>query len=146
MQHFNPKKRHKARCFAVQAIYQWQLTGNDIDEVVLYFVSDMNTKKNDVDYFRQLVHEVANHSNELDAEFSPYLDRPIDELGPIELAILRLSTYEMMYCLELPYKVAINEAVELGKTFAAKDAHKYINAVLDKVALKARALEVNAGA
>ena len=146
MQAISPRKRHKARCFALQALYQWQLTGNDIDEIVLRFVGEMNEKKTDVHYFRQLTHEIVQQIPSLDAEFSPYLDRSLEELGPIELAILRLSTYEMLHCPELPYKVVLNEAIELAKTFAAEDAHKYINAVLDKVAAKQRHLEVNAGA
>ncbi len=145
MQHINPRKRHKARCFALQALYQWQLTGNDIDEIVLRFISEMNQKKTDIHYFRQLVHEIVQQTPSLDTTFAAYLDRSLDALGPIELAILRLSTYEMIACPDLPYKVVLNEAIELAKTFAAEDAHKYINAILDKVAVKLRHLEVNAG-
>lgn len=145
MNQLSPRKRHKARCFALQALYQWQLTGNDVDEIVLQFIDQMNEKKTDVDYFRQLVYEIVQQIPSLNTEFSPYLDRSLDDLGPIVLAILRLSTYEMIYCPELPYKVVLNEAIELAKKFAAEDAHKYINAVLDKVAAKQRSVEVTAG-
>ena len=142
MDHFHPKKRHRTRCFAVQALYQWQLTDNDIDEILLRFLGEMNAKKNDTEYFRQLLRSISRMRDDLDTLFIPHLDRPIAELGPVELAILRLSTYEMSACLELPYRVVINEAVELAKTFAAAEAYKYINAVMDKVALQLRYPEV----
>ena len=145
MDEIRPRKRHRARSFAVQALYQWQLTGNDVEQIVLHFLNEMNYKKSDTEYFRQLVYAVVQQVSDLDAIFVPYLDRPLDELGPVELAILRLSTYEMLACLELPYKVVINEAVELAKTFAAAAAHKYINAVMDRVSLKLRHLETTAG-
>ncbi len=142
MYQFSPKKRHRARCFALQALYQWQLTDNDPEETMIRFVHEMNARKNDTDYFRDLVRGVTNNCSRLDTVFAPYLDRDINALGPVELSILRAATYEILWRAEMPYRVVINEAVELAKTFAAEEAHKYINAVIDKVAAKERAREV----
>ena len=140
----SPKKRHKARCFAIQALYQWQLTANDPDEIILRFISEMNSKKNDTDYFRDVVRGVTGCYSKLDIAFEIYLDREINTLGPVEWSILRLATYEILWRPEVPYRVVINEAVELAKIFAAESAHKYINAVIDKVAVQARSNEVTA--
>lgn len=144
MYQFSPKKRHKARCFAVQALYQWQLTANDPGETIVHFISEMNVKKNDTEYFRNLVGGAINNCSKLDAVLKRYLDRDISALGPVELSILRTATYEILWRSETPYRVVINEAVELAKTFAAEEAYKYINAVLDKVAFKERVHEVQA--
>jgi N utilization substance protein B len=140
----SPKKRHKARKFALQGVYQWQLTGNDVGEIVLTFLKDMNPKKTDTDYFRLLMRGVPAHVSELDESFTPFLDRPIKDIGPIELAILRLGAYELIHCPDLPYKVAVNEAVELAKDFGPEESFKYMNGVLDKVAKQVRSLEANA--
>ena len=142
MYRFNAKKRHKARCFAMQALYQWQLTANDPDETIGRFISEMNAQKSDTEYFRVLVAGVTTHCNELDAAFKPYLDRDINAIGPVELSILRAATYEILWRAEMPGPVIINEAIELAKIFAAEEAYKYINAVLHKVTLKARGHEV----
>lgn len=140
----SPKKRHKARCFAVQALYHWQLTQDNVNEILMHFLKDMNARKTDTLYFQAIMHDVVKQSGHLDELFTPYLDRPIAEIGPVELAILRLGTYELTEHLDIPYKVVLNEAVELTKMFGPEDAHKYINAVLDKVATKCRGVEVSA--
>ena len=140
----SPKKRHKARCFAVQALYYWQMTQDNVNEVLIHFLKDINAKKTDTDYFQKIMHDIVKQSTHLDELFIPYLDRPIAEIGPVELAILRLGTYELTEHLEMPYKAVLNEAVELTKTFGPEEAHKYINGVLDKVAANSRAIEVNA--
>jgi N utilization substance protein B len=127
--------------YALQALYQWQLSGNDIHSVEEDFLTDYNFKKTDVDYFRKIIFGVEKNRTEIDQNIIPYLDRSIDELTPTELVILRLSTFELMHCLDVPYKVVINEAIELGKTFGATEAHKFINGVLDKSARKIRTAE-----
>ena len=142
MHRFSAKKRHKARCFAMQALYQWRLTANDPDETIGRFISEMNAQKSDTEYFRVLVAGVTNNCNQLDATFKPFLDRDINTIGPVELSILRAATYEILWHTEMPGRVIINEAIELAKIFAAEAAHKYINAVLHKVTLKARGYEV----
>jgi N utilization substance protein B len=134
-------QRHRARSFAMQAIYQWELSGEEVNVILLQFLTQMNPKKTDVDYFRELVYGVILNSSSLDAIFVPDLDRELDALGPIELAILRLAIFELQDKLDVPYKVVISEAIELAKTFAATDAHKYINGVLDRIAPNLRQAE-----
>lgn len=136
-----PSFRHQARIYALQALYQWQLSGNDINSVEKDFLTDYNFKKTDVDYFRKIIFGVEKNCTEIDQNITPYLDRSIEELTPTELVILRLSTFELMHCLDVPYKVVINEAIELGKAFGATEAHKFVNGVLDKSARKIRVAE-----
>lgn len=130
-----------ARQAAVQALYQWQLTGQTPEDIESHFISDHELKDVDIEYFHRMVREVPLHLHELDDHLTPHLDRGIDEVDPVERAILRLGAYELEFCLEIPYKVVINEAVELAKTFGAEHGHKYVNAVLDKVAGKLRKSE-----
>jgi len=134
--------RHLARQAAVQALYQWQLTSQSPQDIEQHFINDHQFKNVDIEYFRQLVDEVPLHLHELDDHLAPHLDRSIDEVDPVERAILRLGVYELEFHLEIPYKVVINEAVELAKTFGAEHGHKYVNAVLDKAAAKLRAAEI----
>lgn len=135
--------RHLARQAAVQALYQWQLTAQAPQEIETHFISDHDFKGVDLEYFHELVREVPLHLHELDDHLAPHLDRGIDEVDPVERAILRLGAYELEFRLEVPYKVVINEGVELAKTFGAEHGHKYVNAVLDKVAAKLRAAEIS---
>ena len=130
-----------ARQAAVQALYQWQLTGQTPEDIETHFISDHELKDVDIEYFHRMVREVPLHLHELDDHLTPHLDRGIEEVDPVERAILRLGAYELEFCLEIPYKVVINEAVELAKTFGAEHGHKYVNAVLDKVAGKLRKSE-----
>jgi len=138
------KARHKARSRAVQAIYDWQVSGNDVREVEDYFLTEQNMKKTDLEYFSELLHGVPTHLSELDGHLQPILDRPLDEVDPVEKAILRIGVYEFVHRMDVPYRVVINEAVELAKDFGAEDGHKYVNSVLDKLAAKLRSIEVNA--
>jgi transcription antitermination protein NusB len=140
-QKINSTQRHRARSFAMQAIYQWALAGDEVNVVILQFLTQMNPRKTDVDYFRELVYGVILNASDLDALFMSDLDRELDALGPIELAILRLATFELQNKLDVPYKVVMNEAIELAKTFAAVDSHKYINGVLDRIVPQLRAAE-----
>lgn len=136
--------RNKARQAAVQALYQWQLTGQAANEIERHFISDQNLKGADADYFRLLVQEVPAQSPALDAALAPHVDRNIAEVDPVERAILRLAAYELQHRLEIPYRVILNEAIELAKLFGAEHGHRYVNGVLDKLALQVRASEIPA--
>ncbi len=98
--------------------------------------------KTDIDYFKELLQGIPAHCVNLDQHLQPLLDRPADELDPIELAILRIGAYELMQRPDIPYRVAINEGVELAKAFGAADGHKYVNGVLDKLARQLRSKEM----
>lgn len=126
--------RRRARECAVQALYSWQISDNDPAVVELSFMTEQDLSGVDTPYFRKLFRQTAENVNTVDATLASFLDRAAEELTPIEKAILRLATYELKYELDVPYKVVINEAIELAKTFGAEEAHKYINGVLDKVA------------
>jgi N utilization substance protein B len=138
------RQRSRARHYAVQALYQWQLAGQDVGDIVAQFLTGPEAAKFDTDYFRDLLRGVTTHAAELDGHLSPHVDRPIGQIDPVERAILRLGAYELAHHPEVPYRVAINEAVELAKTFGAEEGHKYVNGVLDKVARALRAVEVAA--
>lgn len=129
-----PNKRHLARACAVQALYQWHYTQESPELMMREFVIEhMTAQKNeiDIDYFRVLFLGVTTNQAKLDEIFSPFLDRPIALLNPIELAVLRLSTFEFTEKKEIPHKVVINEAIELVKAFGAQDGYKYVNGVLN---------------
>ena len=129
-----PAARRRARECAVQAIYSWQLSGYDIADVELEFLSEQDTQGVDIAYFRELLVGVAINAARLDKAMEPYLSRQLEELGQVEKAILRLAMFELSFREDVPYKVAINEAIELAKVFGADDSHKFVNGVLDKAA------------
>lgn len=134
--------RHNARQYALQAIYQWQLSGTPIQEIEVQFVRFHVTKKVDLDYFKEVIAGVAQMQHEIDKQIEPFIDRSITEVDPIELAILRIATYELGKRLDVPYRVIINEALELAKKFGSVEGFKFINSVLDRVARKLRAHEI----
>ena len=136
--------RHKARRAAVQALYQWHLTQQRPGDIEDHFILDHEMNDVDVDYFHHLVREIPLHIHALDDHITPHLDRDINELSPIEFSVLLLAAFELSHHQEVPYRVVINEAVELAKTFGGTDGHKFVNGVLDKLASKVRATEVNA--
>lgn len=136
--------RHKARRAAVQALYQWHLTGQSPGEIENHFILGHEMEDVDLEYFHQLVREIPLHKHELDDHIRPHLDRKLNEVDPVELACLRLGAYEFEFHPEVPYKVVLNEAVELAKTFGAEHGHKYVNAILDKVAHELRSDELRA--
>ncbi|GAA3713491.1 MULTISPECIES: transcription antitermination factor NusB [Oceanisphaera] len=128
-----PSERRKARRLATQAIYQWQMTKDNVADIAQQFALEQDTKGVDLDYFRDLLFGVSVHVKELDAVFSPYLSRPLAELDMVDKAVLRLATYELTRREDVPYRVVINEAIELAKAFAADESHRFVNGVLDKV-------------
>jgi len=138
----NPRARHKARRLALQAIFQWQFTAHASDEIESQLATKKNLENIDLDYFQELLHGVVKHKETIDSVFSPFLDRPIDELLPIELAALRIGVYELKYREDVPYRVVINEALELTKQFGASEGHKYVNSILDNVAKQLRKKEI----
>ncbi len=137
---FKPKARTAARKLALQALYQWQITKQDIAIIEMQLLEDpdrliiQSLNKIDIPYFKQLVNGIYQRFTELDTAYTPLLDRNFNQLDPIELAILRIGCYELKYCQDIPFKVAINESVELAKSFGAEQSHKYINSILDKLA------------
>ena len=133
--------RTRARRFAMQALYQWDLSGNNLSDIERQFLEDEDFSRADKDYFNELLHQVPARLDEVEAAFSGYLDRPVQEMDPVERAVLRMATYELMTRLDVPYKVIINESVNLTKKFGAEQAYKYINGVLDKTARTLRAVE-----
>jgi N utilization substance protein B len=134
--------RHKARRFAVQAIYQWQMSGTSIRDIQSQYLAEKNNATFDTDYFADLLHGVVERYAELDELLTPYMSRSIDAVDPIERAVLRIATYEFVYCLQIPYRVVINEALDLTKMFGTNDGYKFVNGVLDKLARKTRATEI----
>jgi N utilization substance protein B len=141
----NPSARHNARHHALQAMYQWQLSHTPISDIEAQFIAHhITNKKIDLDYFKELIRAVPAQQEELDQEMIPFLSRPIDELDPIELAILRLSIYELSKRIDIPYRVVINEALELTKKFGSVEGYKFVNGILDQVARKLRTHEITA--
>lgn len=137
----NPVARHNARRYALQAMYQWQLAGTTVKDIENEFLHYRIDKKLDLDYFKELIHGVPKYRHEIDQEMQPFLGRPIHEIDPVELAVLRLATYELLKRLDVPYRVIINEALELTKKFGSIEGHKFVNGILDRVAKKSRVTE-----
>jgi len=136
-----PSLRKKARRYAVQGIYQWQLSGNAIEEIELQFLETMKHAKVDIPYFREILVNTLTQAAALDELLKPLLDREFDEVNPVELSVLRLACFELKDRVDIPYKVVINEALELSKTFGATDGHKFVNGILDKLATQLRPME-----
>lgn len=136
--------RHRARELALQAIYQWRMSGGDHLEIEKTTRAEKSLGRYDIELFSQLLRGVVSHNEELVAALAPHLDRDMNELSPIEFSVLLLGAFELSRHPEVPYRVVINEAVELAKTFGGTDGHKYVNGVLDKLAAQVRAVEVAA--
>jgi N utilization substance protein B len=134
--------RRRSREFAVQALYQWQLTQKDPTMIAGELAESEAFDKSDVGYFRTLLNGAIDHSKELEEMIAPSLDRKFTELSPVERGILLLAGYELLRELEVPYRVVINEAVELAKTYGGTDGYKFVNGVLDKLAPRLREVEV----
>jgi len=137
-------KRREARQLATQALYQWHMAGHSLNEIEAQFRVDNDFSNVDGTYFRELLHGVPTNKTEIDTVLAPCLDITIEELDPVELAILRLSTYELLKRVDVPYRVVINEGIELAKVYGSTDGHKFVNGVLDKLAPRLREVEVKA--
>jgi N utilization substance protein B len=136
--------RRRSRELALQGLYQWQLAGKDAVMIAAELAEHEEFAKSDVTYFRTLLNGAIDNASRLEAEMQPFLDRRVEELSPIERGILLLGGYELMRELEVPYRVVINEAVELAKVYGGTDGHKFVNGVLDKLAGRLREIEVRA--
>ncbi len=139
-----PQTRHKARSLAVQALYEWSLSGREIYSIESQFLAEQNLKRVDVKYFRALLQGVTEQIETIDQEIKPFLNRSLESLTPVELAVLRLAVFELAHRPDIPYRVVINEALELSKQFGAEDGFKFVNGILDKVAKKLRVAELTA--
>ena len=136
------KARGKSRRLAMQAVYQWQMTGDSITDIKQQFFDENNVSKFDAEFFSELVSGVASSISDLDALLEKYMPRSAESVDPVERSILRIATYEFINRFDVPYRVVLNEAVNISKEFCAENSHTFINAVLDKVAREVRHLEV----
>ncbi|MCF8006516.1 MAG: transcription antitermination factor NusB [Methylovulum sp.] len=136
--------RTNARKAAVQALYQWQMTGQLLSLIEKQFIEEDWLKDVQKSYFSELFYGVPEHLDAIDNELSQFVDRKVDMIDPVERAILRLGTYELLFRLNMPYKVIINESINLAKCFGADGSHKYINSILDKIAQQKRVIELQA--
>lgn len=137
-------ERRKARHYGMQALYQWYMAQASLSEIEDEFVQEYDFAHVDLAYFQALLHEIPARVDDLDAALEPLLDRPVDDLDPIEHTLLRMGMFELTERIDVPFKVVINEAVALAKKFGATDSHKYINGVLDKAARDIRKVEFDA--
>jgi len=137
-------KRREARQLATQALYQWHMAKQSLNEIEAQFRVDNDFSDVDGAYFREILHGVPQFKSEIDSALKPCLDIEIDELDPVELAVLRLSTWELLKRVDVPYRVVINEGIELAKVYGSTDGHKFVNGVLDKLAPNLREAEVKA--
>ena len=133
--------RSRARRRATQAVYAWQVGGNPMSEVIEEFRHEQDMEIADLDYFEDLLRGVEKHCAELDTDLAPFLDREMTQVDPIERAVLRLAAYELRHRPDVPYRVVLNEAIEVAKRFGAEHGHTYINGVLDKAAREWRRAE-----
>ena len=138
------KAKQKARKLLVQALYSWELGGTDLQTIEVNFHTENDMSKVDTELFKTILFGVPQNLEQIDSAYQKYLDREEEKLDPVSRAILRLTAYELIFCIEVPYKVAINEGVNLAKTFGPTDAFKFINGVLDRVAADTRAVEIAA--
>lgn len=134
-------QRKKARKLILQALYQWQISGASIAQIEAEFRADNDFNKIDAEYFKDVFREIPKMVTELDKEIEPFLDRAVADVDPIEMNLLRMGVFEFKHRIDVPYRVVINEAVELAKLFGGTDGHKYINSILDKLSLRLRAPE-----
>ena len=138
--------RRRSREFALQGLYQWLLSGETGAEAVAHIAELPDFRKCDRAHFDALLHGCIEQAPALDAVLARHVDRKTSQLSPVEHAALLIGSFELMHCLEVPYRVVINEAVELAKSFGGTDGHKYVNGVLDRCASELRAAEVSARA
>lgn len=134
--------RTQSRRVAVQALYQWQMTNEEIPVIIKQFNEDGLLEGLEFDFFKELLTEVSQSPENLDALYADYLDRSVALIDPVERAIMRMGVYELQSKVEIPYKVIINESVELAKRFGAEESHKYVNGILDNVAKQLRSAEM----
>jgi N utilization substance protein B len=133
--------RSRARRRALQALYAWQMSGSHMNAVIDQFRHEQDMEVADLEYFEDLLRGVETHVDAIDAAIKPHVDREVAQIDPIERAALRLAVYELKYRPDVPYRVVINEAIEVTKRFGADHGHSYVNGVLDKLAGELRSVE-----
>jgi N utilization substance protein B len=133
--------RRRARALAMQGLYQRHFTKSSITDIESEFIVDNDMSKVDTAYFRDLLRGVHREQAELDRLLEPFLERPIHEVDAIELAIVRMGTYELKHRLDVPYRVVINEGIEMAKKFGGTEGHKFVNSLLDKLSQRLRLAE-----
>ncbi|WP_333877622.1 transcription antitermination factor NusB [Methylobacter sp.] len=134
--------RTNARKAAVQALYQWQMAGQNLSEIERQFLEEERLKDAQKSYFVELFYGVPKNLDAIDKALSEFVDRPVDTIDPVERAILRIGAYELLHRLDMPYRVVLNESINLAKYFGADGSHKYVNGILDKVAQQKRTMEI----
>ncbi len=134
--------KRRARKIALQSLYQWLMAGEELFEIERQFRLVTNMLRVDDAHYCRLLYGVPAQLQQIEQAFSPLLDRPLDSLNPIELTILRMCTFELLNCLEIPYRVILDESVSLAKEFGSQDGHRYVNGVLHNLAQQVRAIEV----
>ena len=137
---FEPRKRARRR--ALQAIYQWQITHQEADEILRQFREIQDLSQVDVGHFEELLRGVINETKRLTEALEPFMDRPMEQVDVMERVVLMIGAWELLECPEMPYRVVLNESVDLARRFGSEQGHSYVNAVLDKAARKLRADEV----
>lgn len=137
--------RSQARRAAVQALYQWQVTGSNLSEIERQFVEEHGLDKADPELFHELLHEIPARLNEIDAALGVYLDRPIGDVDLVERAVLRIGAYELLYRLDVPFRVILNEAIRYAKEFGSVQGYRFVNGILDRVARQVRGHEIATG-
>jgi len=138
--------RTNARKAAVQALYQWQMAGQNLGEIERQFLEDERLKDAQKSYFAELFYGVPKNLEAIDQALSEFVDSPVDTIDPVERAILRIGVYELLHRLDMPYRVVLNEGINLAKCFGADGSHKYVNGILDKIAQQKRAMEIKSKA
>lgn len=137
----DPAARSRARKRALQAIYAWQLGGRAMRDVIEEFAHEQEREFADLEYFHDLLLGIEKHVAEIDRALTPFLDRPVDQVDPIERGVLRLAAYELLHRIDVPYRVVLNEAIETTKRFGADHGHTYVNGVLDRACASWREAE-----
>ena len=129
-----PGARRRARRAALQGLYQWQATAQAAEEIIAQFDESKSSGSLDRDYFCRVIEGVITHVDSLDEMLGPYLDRPLRQVDPVERALLRLAAFELAHCDDVPWRVIIDESIELARAFGAEQGHRFVNGVLDKLA------------
>ncbi|MCX7117697.1 MAG: transcription antitermination factor NusB [Legionellales bacterium] len=137
------KGMRRARRLALQALYQWQLSASELSDIEAQFRQANDMDKVNVDYFCRLLYGIPKHVVSLEEALTPFLDRPVQQLNPIELTTLRMGAFELLHSPEIPFRVVLDEAITLTKAFGSQDGHRYVNGVLNHLARLVRAVEVN---
>jgi transcription antitermination protein NusB len=140
----DPVLRSRARRRALQAIYAWQMSGGNAQQVIAQFAHEQAHERADLEYFEDLVRGVLKHEADIDGALAEFLDRTVEEVDPIERAALRIASYELRHRIDVPYRVVINEAIDSTKRFGSEHGHTYVNGVLDHAAAAWRRAEFDA--